>query len=68
MDERFLIGGATSNHVFWQVGGKATLGTNSHFSGIILSKTLIAMKTGASIKGRLFAQTAVTLQMNGVSH
>ena len=43
-----------------------TLGT-TRTSGIILGKTLIAMKTGASIKYRLFAQTAVMLQMNGVS-
>jgi hypothetical protein len=34
--------------------------------GVILSKTLIAMKTNASINGRLLAQTAVTLQMNNV--
>jgi hypothetical protein len=32
-----------------------------------LSKQLIAMQTGASINGRLFAQTAVTLQMNAVT-
>jgi len=43
------------------------LGTTSHFEGIVLSKTLIAVKTGASINGRLFAQTAVTLQMNKVT-
>jgi hypothetical protein len=29
-----------------------------------LCKTLIAMKTGASIDGRLLAQTAVTLENN----
>jgi hypothetical protein len=35
--------------------------------GNVLSKTLISMKTGATINGRLLAQTAVTLQMNGVT-
>jgi hypothetical protein len=62
-----LRGNARARNVFWQVAGKTTLGTTSHFEGTILSKTLIAMKTGASIDGRLLAQTAVTLQMNSVT-
>ena len=62
-----LSGHAQAQNIFWQVAGKVDLGTTSHFEGIILSKTLIAMKTGASINGRLFAQTAVTLQMNNVT-
>jgi hypothetical protein len=35
--------------------------------GIVLCKSLIALQTGASINGRLFAQTAVTLQKNAVT-
>ncbi|MGD0144650.1 MAG: ice-binding family protein [Rhizomicrobium sp.] len=62
-----LSGNAQAQNIFWQVAGQVTLGTTSHFEGIILSKTLIAMKTGASINGRLLAQTAVTLQMNDVT-
>lgn len=62
-----LAGGAQAKNIFWQVAGSATLGTNSHFEGAILSKTLIAMNTDASINGRLLAQTAVTLQMNTVT-
>jgi ice-binding like protein len=61
-----LQGFAQARNVFWQVAGKVTLGTTSHFEGIVLSKTLIAMKTGAVIRGRLLAQTAVTLEMNRV--
>ncbi len=61
-----LRGHARARNVIWQVAGKATLGTTSHFEGTILAKTLIAMKTGASIDGRLYSQTAVTLQMNSV--
>lgn len=62
-----LKGGALAKNVFWQVAGLVTLGTTSHFEGIILSKTLIAVQTHASINGRLFSQTAVTLQMNKVT-
>ena len=61
-----LRGGAQAKNIFWQLAGLATFGTTSHVEGIILSKTMIAMQTGASINGRLFAQTAVTLQMNAV--
>ena len=62
-----LGGNAQAQNVFWQIAGKATLGTTSHVEGIILAKTLIAMKTGVSINGRLLSQTAVTLQMNSVT-
>jgi hypothetical protein len=62
-----LKGGAQAKNVFWQVAGLTMLGTTSHFEGIILCKTLIAVQTHASIDGRLFSQTAVTLQMNKVT-
>ena len=61
-----LTGGAQAKNVFWQTAGAVAIGTRAHFDGIILSKTMIAMKTQASINGRLLAQTAVTLQMNSV--
>jgi len=61
-----MSGGATGKYVFWQVAGAVTLGTTSHFEGNILGKTGINMQTGASINGRLLAQTAVTLQKNTV--
>ncbi len=63
----FLDGGALPRNIFWQVAGGVTFETAAHMQGIILSKTLIAMKTGASITGRLYAQTAVTLQMNAIT-
>jgi len=62
-----LTGGALAKNIFWQVAGAVTLGTTSHFEGIVLGQTGINMKTGASINGRLLAQTAVTLQMNAVN-
>jgi len=61
-----LSGGAVASNIFWQVAGKATLGTTSAMKGTILCKTAIAMNTGASLKGRAMAQTAVTLAGNTV--
>ena len=61
-----LTGGALAKNVFRQVAGLTMLGTTSHFEGILLSKTLIAVQTHASVNGRLLSQTAVTLQMNTV--
>jgi hypothetical protein len=62
-----LIGGAQAKNIFWQVAGQATLGTTTHFEGIILSMTGVTFQTGASIKGRALAQTAVVLDSNAVT-
>jgi hypothetical protein len=61
-----LLGGAQAKNIFWVVSGQATLGTYADFSGIILSKTLISLNTGAKVTGKLFAQTAVTMIANTV--
>jgi Ice-binding-like len=62
-----LAGGALAKNIFWQVAGAVTIGTTAHFEGVVLGQTLIAVNTGASVNGRLLAQTAVTLQMNAVT-
>jgi hypothetical protein len=62
-----LIGGAQAKNIFWQVAGQVTIGTTSHFEGIILSQTGINFQTGASINGRALAQTAVVLDGNAVT-
>ncbi len=62
-----LEGGAQAKNIFWQVAGAVTFGTTSHFEGNILGQTGINMQTGATINGRMLAQTAVTLQMNTVN-
>jgi len=59
--------GALPKNIFWQTSGAVAIGTTAHFEGVILAKTKIAMKTGASANGRLLAQTAVSLQMNAVT-
>jgi len=62
-----LAGGALAKNIFWQVAGVVTIGTTAHFEGIVLAKTIIAVNTGATVNGRLLAQTAVTLQMNAIT-
>jgi hypothetical protein len=61
-----LAGGAKASNIFWQVAGEATLGSTSHFEGVILSMTGITLQTGASLNGRALAQTAVILDGNTV--
>ena len=61
-----LTGGAQAKNIFWVVAGQATLGTDVNFSGVILSKTLISLNSRTVFTGRLFAQTAVTLNASSV--
>jgi Ice-binding-like len=61
-----LKGGALPKNVVWQVAGIADFGTASHVEGVVLSKTAIVLKNGASMNGQLLAQTAVTLDANTV--
>jgi len=64
-----LSGGALAKNIIWQVGGGVgvTLNTTSHLEGIVLAAKAINLKTGATVNGRLFAQSAVTLQSNTVT-
>lgn len=60
-----LIGKAQSCHIFWQVGSSATLGTDTHFAGNILSLSSITLNTRTTVDGRILARTgAVTLDSN----
>jgi hypothetical protein len=61
-----LMGGALPENVFWQVSGLVDLGTTAHCEGTVLTMTSARLGTGASIDGRLLAQTAVTLDGNTV--
>ncbi|PRR82028.1 ice-binding family protein [Clostridium vincentii] len=56
-----LAGGVQAKNIFWQAAQTVSIGSDSHFEGIILGKTNISLGTNASINGRLLAQTAVTL-------
>ena len=57
-----LSGGASAKNVFWEVAGAVVLETTVQFQGIVLCQTEIALKTGASIHGRLLAQSAITIE------
>ena len=57
-----LAGAALPKNIFWQVAGFVELGTTSHLEGIVLSQTAIHLRTGATVDGRLLAQSAVTLE------
>jgi hypothetical protein len=61
-----LAGGALAKNVFWQVAGLVDLGTTAHCEGIILTQTAATLRTGASLNGRLLAQTAVNLDTSTV--
>src|SRR5450756_2115145 len=61
-----LTGGAQAKNIFWKVAGAVNLLAGSHFEGNILAQTNIALENGASINGRLLAQSAVTLLGNAV--
>ena len=63
-----LEGGAQAKNIFWQIAGQATIGTNAHVEGVILSKTGITFQTSASLNGRALAQTAVILDSNVVTN
>jgi len=61
-----LSGDAQARNIIWQVAGNVTIGTNAHFEGIILSMTGITLNTGASLNGRVLAQTAAIFDANTV--
>lgn len=63
-----LTGGASACNVFWEVGSSATLGSAARFQGTILAKQSITATNGATVVGRLLANTAaVTLDTNTIT-
>jgi len=57
-----LIGGALNKNIVWVVSGTVAAGAGSHLEGVILGKTSVTLVTGATLNGRILAQTAVALQ------
>ena len=62
-----LGGSAQAKNIFWQVAGQTSLGTTAEFKGVVLCMTQIVVQTGATVNGRLLAQTQVTLDANAVT-
>ena len=63
-----LLNDSQACHIFWVVGSSATLGTGSDIMGSILALTSITANTGATVDGRLLAESgAVTLDGNSIA-
>jgi hypothetical protein len=58
-----LKDGAEAKNIFWQITGRSEANAGAHMEGIILVKMDALFKTGSSLNGRVFAQTACDLQM-----
>jgi hypothetical protein len=57
-----LSGNAQAKNIFWRVAGAAVIGADASMAGIMLAKTSVLFTTGSSLNGRIYAQTAVSLQ------
>ena len=62
-----LAGGALAKNIFWQVAGQTTFGAGSHFEGVLLCQTDVALQTGATLNGAILSQTQVALQQASVT-
>lgn len=56
-----LSGGALGKNIFYQVSGGATVDVGGQLDGVVGSKTTVILNTGATLRGRALAQTAVRL-------
>ena len=61
-----LAGGARADHVYWQVGTQATIGTGASFKGTIMAQTAVVMNSTSAIEGSAFSVTAGVV-FNGAS-
>lgn len=61
-------GGAASENIVWQVADRTTFGTGAQFAGTVLTKTGIDVRTGATVNGRLYAQTDIALEQATVTN
>eukprot|EP00445_Apocalathium_hangoei_P092789 CAMPEP_0204245654 /NCGR_PEP_ID=MMETSP0361-20130328/97739_1 /ASSEMBLY_ACC=CAM_ASM_000343 /TAXON_ID=268821 /ORGANISM="Scrippsiella Hangoei, Strain SHTV-5" /LENGTH=699 /DNA_ID=CAMNT_0051218859 /DNA_START=53 /DNA_END=2153 /DNA_ORIENTATION=+ len=58
-----LAGGALAKNIFWQVEDIVSVGASAVMQGILLAKKKVVFMTSSSLKGRIFSQTEVALQM-----
>jgi hypothetical protein len=64
--EVILAGGARAENIYWNVF-QATINVGAMMKGAINSATDIVVNTGATVNGRLLANTAITLQSNVIA-
>jgi hypothetical protein len=62
-----LEGGVQAKNIFWVAAMTVAVQARAHVEGIIYTYTDVTFVTGSSINGRIFAQTAVNLQMSTVA-
>jgi hypothetical protein len=62
-----LAGGAQAKNVFWRINGAVTIAAPSIFTGILWSAAANSLASGASVDGRIFAQTSVSTISNTIS-
>jgi hypothetical protein len=58
-----LAKSAKAENIFWVVAQEVVVHEGSHMKGVLLVKTAVKFNTKSSLDGRIFAQTAATLQM-----
>jgi cytoskeletal protein CcmA (bactofilin family) len=58
---------ADAKNIIWQVAGSVLLEEGAHMEGIILTATKVVIKKGASLNGRVLAQTACTLDATTIT-
>jgi len=59
-----LSGGVLPDNVIWASAGQVTLDGGAKVQGVILGKVGVVFNSGATLNGRVLAQTAVTLIAN----
>jgi hypothetical protein len=63
-----LVNGACASNVFWQIPTSMTISNAAHMEGTIITNTgLISFVSGASLKGRAWAHTQVTMDNNQIT-
>jgi hypothetical protein len=59
--------GGLPQNVTWTVADTTAIGSGAFFEGVVLDAKDITLVTGATVLGRLLAQTDVTLQQNAIT-
>ncbi len=62
-----LAGGAQAKNIYWQVAGKVDIGSTAQIQGIMLVKTAVNFQANSTLNGRIFSQTAVSLNQATVT-